>query len=382
MRLCIKAGAEVKVILTPTANQFVSKQVLSVLSKNEAQDSFFSQDQNQWNNHVELGLWADLMLIAPATANTIAKMAQGFCDNLVLATYLSARCPVMVSPAMDLDMYQHPAFEQNLSKLRSFGNIVLHAENGELASGLVGLGRMPEPQTLFEEMSHFFAAKQKFAGKTVLVTAGPTFENLDPVRFLGNYSTGKMGYAIAEEFVNQGANVILISGPCSLNSPHRLAQFISINSAQDMLDACLAEFVKADIAIMAAAVADYRPAKTEKEKIKKNEDSLFLELVKNPDILRTMGSQKRENQILVGFALETQNELEHAKVKLQKKNLDMIVLNSLRNPNAGFAHSTNQISILTKTGKQFDFELKLKTEVAADIVNVIHKQFFFNTTNQ
>lgn len=374
IRDLIKKGAEVQVLMTPSAENFVSKLTLSTLSKKPVYSDFYSKD-GTWNNHVEFALWADLMLIAPCTANTLGKMVHGICDNLVIATYMSAKCPVFIAPAMDLDMYQHPSTKQNLELAEDFGHIIIPAESGELASGLIGQGRMAEPETIANTIESFFKSSQKtknLTGKTVLITAGPTYEAIDPVRFIGNHSSGKMGFSIAEEAANRGAKVILISGPSSQQIHHQNIEIHRVTSAKEMYEQVFNYYENVDIAIASAAVADYAPKEIAKEKIKKNDDSLTIELVKNPDILKTMGD-KKDKQFLVGFALETQNEEENAKGKLQKKNLDMIVLNSLRDEGAGFKNDTNKIKIFTKTEMK-EFTLKSKDEVATDILNCIEEQ--------
>ena len=367
----IKKGAEVQVLMTPTAEQFVSKLTLSTLSKNPVYSDFYSEN-GTWNNHVELALWADVILMAPCTANTLAKMVHGTCDNLVLATYMSAKCPVFIAPAMDLDMYQHPSTKQNLELAEDFGHHIIPAEDGELASGLSGQGRMAEPETISSIIENFFHSNKNLEGKTVLITAGPTYEAIDPVRFIGNHSSGKMGFSIAEEAANRGAKVILISGPSSEKTNHENIELHRVTSAKEMFAKVFEYYEKADIAIASAAVADYAPKEIAQEKIKKNDDSLTIELVKNPDILKTMGDRKT-NQFLVGFALETQNEEENAKGKLQKKNLDMIVLNSLRDEGAGFKGATNKIKIITESSVT-EFPLKSKGEVARDILNFVEAQ--------
>ena len=368
----IKNGAEVQVILTPSAKEFVSPLTLSTLSKRKVFSEFSSQD-GEWNSHVDLALWADVMLVAPCTANTLAKMVNGICDNLVIATYLSAKCPVFIAPAMDLDMYIHPSTEQNLKLAEEYGNIIIPAEEGELASGLVGKGRMAETETIYKTIFDFFNSNQKksLAGKTVLVTAGPTYEAIDPVRFIGNHSSGKMGFAIAEEAEKRGAKVILISGPTVLRTDKNIS-LEKVNSAKEMYNAVFQHFDNTDIAIMSAAVADYAPKEVAQEKIKKNDDEMTITLVKNPDILKTMG-EKKKNQFLVGFALETQNEEENAKGKLARKNLDMIVLNSLKDSGAGFKNDTNKIKIITPS-EQKDFALKSKEDVAKDILDFVEEQ--------
>ncbi|MDO4763292.1 MAG: bifunctional phosphopantothenoylcysteine decarboxylase/phosphopantothenate--cysteine ligase CoaBC [Flavobacteriaceae bacterium] len=369
----VKNGAEIQVILTPSAKDFVSPLTLSTLSKKPVYSDFFNSN-GEWNSHIDLALWADVMLIAPCTANTLGKMVNGICDNLVIATYLSAKCPIFIAPAMDLDMYAHPSTKRNLTLAESYGHRIIPAESGELASGLVGEGRLAEIDTIFNQIVGFFQQeerKKSLSGKTILITAGPTHEAIDPVRFIGNHSSGKMGFAIAEEAQKRGAKVILVSGPTSLtaNSDIHLEK---ITSAKEMFDQVFQHYHQADIAIMSAAVADYTPKVVAQEKIKKNDEEITLTLTKNPDILKTMGEQKK-NQFLVGFALETQNEEENAKAKLERKNLDMIVLNSLKDNGAGFQHSTNKIKIITPK-EQKDFPLKSKEEVAKDILNFIEEK--------
>lgn len=367
----IKKDAEVQVLMTPSAEQFVSKLTLSTLSKNPVYSDFYSEN-GTWNNHVELAIWADVIIMAPCTANTLSKMVHGTCDNLVLATYMSAKCPVFIAPAMDLDMYQHPSTQQNLELAADFGHHIIPAEEGELASGLSGVGRMAEPENISKIIEDFFQSTQSLKGKTVLITAGPTYEALDPVRFIGNHSSGKMGFSLAEEAANRGANVILISGPSAEKTNNQNIQLHRVVSAKEMFDKVFENYENADIAIASAAVADYAPKEIAQEKIKKNDDSLTIELVKNPDILKTMGERKTK-QFLVGFALETQNEEENAKGKLKKKNLNMIVLNSLRDEGAGFKGGTNKIKIITESSLT-KFSLKSKTEVAKDILNFVEEQ--------
>lgn len=369
----VKKGAEVKVILTPSAENFVTKVTLSTLSKNAVYSDFYDQN-GTWNSHVELALWADVLLVAPCTANTLAKMVHGICDNLVIATYMSAKCPVFIAPAMDLDMYAHPSTKQNLEKAERFGHHIIPAEFGELASGLEGQGRLAEPETILQKIEDFFAQNhsKNLEGKTVLITAGPTYEAIDPVRFIGNHSSGKMGFSLAEEAVRRGAKVILISGPTSQKADHKNIEIHRVTSAKEMYDEVFKYYEKVDIAIASAAVADYAPKIVAKEKIKKSEEEFTIELVKNPDILKTMG-EKKKHQFLVGFALETQNEEENAKSKLQKKNLDMIVLNSLRDEGAGFQKDTNKVKILTHS-EQKEFSLKSKDEVAKDILDFVETQ--------
>ena len=369
----VKKGAEVKVILTPSAENFVTKVTLSTLSKNAVYSDFYDQN-GTWNSHVELALWADVLLVAPCTANTLAKMVHGICDNLVVATYMSAKCPVFIAPAMDLDMYAHPSTKENLEKAERFGHHIIPAEFGELASGLEGQGRLAEPETILQKIEDFFTQNQSknLEGKTVLITAGPTYEAIDPVRFIGNHSSGKMGFSLAEEAVKRGAKVILISGPTSQKADHKNIEIHRVTSAKEMYDEVFKYYEKVDVAIASAAVADYAPKIVAKEKIKKSEEEFTIELVKNPDILKTMG-EKKTHQFLVGFALETQNEEENAKSKLQKKNLDMIVLNSLRDEGAGFQKDTNKVKILTHS-EQKEFSLKSKDEVAKDILDFVETQ--------
>ena len=369
----VKKGAEVKVILTPSAENFVTKVTLSTLSKNAVYSDFYDQN-GTWNSHVELALWADVLLVAPCTANTLAKMVHGICDNLVIATYMSAKCPVFIAPAMDLDMYAHPSTKENLEKAERFGHHIIPAEFGELASGLEGQGRLAEPETILQKIEDFFAQNQSknLEGKTVLITAGPTYEAIGPVRFIGNHSSGKMGFSLAEEAVRRGAKVILISGPTSQKTSNKNIEIHRITSAKEMYEQVFKYYEKVDIAIASAAVADYAPKIVAKEKIKKSEEEFTIELVKNPDILKTMG-EKKTHQFLVGFALETQNEEENAKSKLQKKNLDMIVLNSLRDEGAGFQKDTNKVKILTHS-EQKEFSLKSKDEVAKDILDFVETQ--------
>ncbi|NML58165.1 bifunctional phosphopantothenoylcysteine decarboxylase/phosphopantothenate--cysteine ligase CoaBC [Chryseobacterium cheonjiense] len=369
----IKKGAEVQVIMTPDAEHFVTKLSISTLSKKPVYSDFYS-DNGTWNSHVEMALWADVMIMAPCTANTLSKMVHGMCDNLVIATYMSAKCPVFIAPAMDLDMYAHPSTRRNLELAESFGHVIIPAETGELASGLSGQGRMSEPSTISRIIEDFFNSeiKKTLEGKTVLITAGPTYEAIDPVRFIGNHSSGKMGFSLAEEASKRGARVILISGPSAEQAVHKNIELHKVISAKEMLAKVFEFYDSADVGIASAAVADYAPKEVAKEKIKKNDDNLTIELIKNPDILKTMG-EKKTHQFLVGFALETQNEEENAKAKFEKKNLDMIVLNSLRDEGAGFKNDTNKIKIFTRTEKK-EFDLKSKDEVAKDILNCIEDQ--------
>lgn len=374
IRDLIKNGAEVQVIMTPSAKEFVTPLTFSTLSKKPVYSDFFTKN-GEWNSHIELALWADIMLIAPCTANTLAKMVTGICDNLVIATYLSAKCPVLIAPAMDLDMYAHPSTKKNLNLAKEYGHLIIPAEEGELASGLVGKGRLAEPETILSYIINQLTIndkkKSKLNKKTILITAGPTYEAIDPVRFIGNHSSGKMGFAIAEEAQKRGAKVILITGPTSLNSTENI-EIHRVTSAKEMFDKVFSFYKNVDIAISSAAVADYAPKVIATEKIKKNDDNLIIELVKNPDILKTMG-EKKQNQFLVGFALETQNEEENAKGKLKQKNLDMIVLNSLKDTGAGFKGDTNKIKIITHT-EQKEFALKSKTDVAKDILDFVEEK--------
>lgn len=371
VRLLIKAGAHVQVIMTPASCAFITPLTLATLSKRPVYIEF-EKDFGQWTNHVELGLWADAIIMAPATANTLAKMASGICDNLVMATYLSAKCPVFFAPAMDLDMFIHPSTTRNIGLLKSYGNIEIEAEEGELASGLVGKGRMAEPENIIKQLDNHFSSSLDFTGKTILITAGPTYEPIDPVRFIGNHSSGKMGFDIASEAANRGAKVILVSGPSNYQISHENVEVIRVMSAQQMYDACMNVFDKVDIVVGAAAVADYKPKHVADQKIKKNDDTFTIELEKNPDILASLGQVKKQ-QFMVGFALETQNEIEYAKSKIKKKNLDLIVLNSLNDKGAGFAKATNKVTFIDKDFNIFPQELKLKEAVAKDIMDQILK---------
>jgi phosphopantothenoylcysteine decarboxylase/phosphopantothenate--cysteine ligase len=376
VRLFVKAGAQVKVVMTPASKDFVTPLTLSTLSKNPVYSTFYNEEgenENVWNSHVDLGLWADYMLVAPATANTLSKMANGVCDNLLLATYLSAKCKVYFAPAMDLDMYRHPSTKQSIDKLKNFGNVFIAPTSGELASGLVGEGRMQEPENIISFIENDILSTLPLYKKTVLITAGPTYELIDPVRFIGNFSSGKMGFELANEAANLGASVILISGPSNEEVKHNTIQRINVVSAQDMYNEVHKYFKNSNIAILAAAVADYKPKAVSEQKIKKTTQSLTLELEQTKDILASVGKIK-ENQILVGFALETSNELENAKIKLEKKNLDLIVLNSLNDKGAGFQLSTNKITIIDKHNNVNNFELKSKEAVAKDIFAEILKQ--------
>ncbi|MFB5945186.1 bifunctional phosphopantothenoylcysteine decarboxylase/phosphopantothenate--cysteine ligase CoaBC [Albibacterium profundi] len=370
LRLLVKAGANVQVIMTQDAVNFITPLSLSTLSKRPVLTDYFNAKTGEWNNHVDLGLWADLVLIAPASANSIAKFATGICDNLLSAVYLSARCPVYLAPAMDLDMWAHPSTQSNISRLNSYGNHLIQPAKGELASGLFGEGRLAEPEEIVDHLQKELKTELRFRGKKVLVTAGPTHEAIDPVRFIGNHSSGKMGYAIAHVLQDMGAEVTLISGPSYEQVPNGV-KLIKITSAQELLDACLENFDNTDITVMSAAVADYRPKVIADQKIKKKSDSLSIELEKTRDILKTLGTRKTDKQILIGFALETQNEIENAEGKLVSKNLDFIVLNSLQDQGAGFAGDQNKITIINRTGEHYHFELKAKVDVAKDIANHI-----------
>lgn len=372
VRLFIKAGAHVQVIMTPASKDFVTPLTLSTLSKNPVHSTFYNEedDNAQWNNHVELGLWADLMLIGPATANTLSKMVNGNCDNLLIATYLSAKCPVYFAPAMDLDMYKHPSTVASFHTLKQFGDIIIPAEMGQLASGLSGEGRMAEPENIIAFLENDLESKLPLRGKKILVTAGPTYEAIDPVRFIGNHSSGKMGFDIAESAANYGAEVILISGPTHLNTINPVINLIRVTSAKEMYDACHKYFNSVDVAICAAAVADYKPKFVAEQKIKKTEASLTIELEKTQDILASLGKIK-QNQFLIGFALETENEIENAKLKIQKKNLDLIVLNSLQDEGAGFGKATNKITFIDKDFIVEPMDLKSKELVANDIMNKV-----------
>lgn len=372
VRLFIKAGAQVQVVMTPASKDFVTPLTLSTLSKNPVYSSFYNDESENclWNNHVELGLWADIMLIAPATANTLSKMANGVCDNLLIACYLSAKCPVYFAPAMDLDMYKHPSTAASFALLEKNKNTIIPAEIGELASGLSGKGRMAEPENIISFLENDLESKLPLRGLRILVTAGPTFEAIDPVRFIGNHSSGKMGYDIAFQAAQLGAQVVLISGPSHQKITHHLVTLIQVTTAQQMLDACLEYYKNVDVVIAAAAVADFRPKNVASQKIKKTNASLSIELEKTTDILATLGS-KKQNQFLIGFALETENEIENAKLKIKKKNLDLIVLNSLNDQGAGFSKPTNKVTFIDSNFYTEFKELKLKEEVAKDILEKV-----------
>jgi phosphopantothenoylcysteine decarboxylase / phosphopantothenate---cysteine ligase len=375
VRLFIKAGAHVQVIMTPASKDFITPLTLSTLSKNPVHSSFYQDENNEtWNNHVELGLWADLMVIAPATANTLSKMANGACDNLLIATYLSAKCPVYFAPAMDLDMYVHPSTLESFKALKLFGNTIIPAENGELASGLSGEGRMAEPENIIAFLEADLDSKLPLKGKKILITAGPTYEAIDPVRFIGNHSSGKMGFDIAQSAANFGATVILVAGPTHFKIENDLVKVIPVVSAQEMYEACHNYFDGVDVAIAAAAVADYKPTNIALNKIKKASDNVTIELERTKDILASLGQIKKK-QFLIGFALETENEIENAKLKIQKKNLDLIVLNSLQDEGAGFGKLTNKITFIDKNFKVEPMELKSKEAVADDILNKVIEHY-------
>lgn len=371
-RLLIKAGAEVQVVMTPSAKEFITPVTLSALTGKPVVSEFFTANTGEWHSHVDLGLWADAMVIAPATACTIGKMAHGVADNMLVTTYLSAKAPVFIAPAMDLDMMAHPSTQANLDLLRSYGNHIIEPASGELASHLVGKGRMEEPENILRVLEEFFAKGEPLKGKRALVTAGPTYEKIDPVRFIGNYSSGKMGYALADELASRGAEVTLVSGPVSVSTNHPRINVVKVESARQMLAEAEKAFPESDITVLTAAVADYAPAAVADRKIKREDSEVpVINLVKNPDIAATLGARKHPGQLIIGFALETDNEETHALDKIRRKNLDAICLNSLRIPGAGFAVDTNLVTILTADGRKLPGELKSKREVAADIVDFI-----------
>lgn len=371
VRLLIKEGAEVKVVMTELAKQFITPLTMATLSKHPVMVEFYNPENGDWHSHVDMGLWADLYLIAPATANTIGKMAHGIADNLLLTTYLSAKCPVMVAPAMDLDMYRHPATQQNLSILKGYGNIVIEPEEGELASGLIGKGRMAEPEEIVCFIQRYFKQHRDFAGKKVLLTAGPTYEKIDPVRFIGNYSSGKMGFALAEELAGRGAEVTLVVGPVALKTAHSGIRRIDVESAAQMYEQVMAHTVSNDVVISCAAVADFTPIQRADVKLKRGKEQLTLELQPTVDIAAALGAQKKSGQVLVGFALETNDEESHAIQKLHTKNLDLIVLNRLKDENACFGYDTNKVTMIDRDEKQYHYNLKSKQAVAKDIVDRI-----------
>ncbi len=375
IRLLVQRGAEVKVIMTPLAKKFITPLTMATLSKNPILVDFFDPTNGNWNSHVDLGTWADALLIAPATANTLAKMATGIADNLLLTTYLSARCPVFIAPAMDLDMFAHPTTKQNLNTLKSFGNYVIEPTVGELASGLEGKGRMEEPENIVRQLNDFFFPKD-MQGKKVLITAGPTYEMIDPVRFIGNYSSGKMGFALAENCARRGAEVTLVCGPVNLSTPYKNIERINVESAQEMHKVVMSRFEQVDGAILCAAVADFTPVSPAETKMKRGKDNLIIELKPSVDIAAEIGKVKRHEQFVVGFALETNDEEANAISKMERKNFDFIVLNSLRDPNSGFGFDTNKVTILHRSGLKKQFELKSKLDVADDIVKEINTLIF------
>jgi phosphopantothenoylcysteine decarboxylase/phosphopantothenate--cysteine ligase len=371
LRLLVREGAEVQVVITPAGKEFITPVTLSALSGKPVISEYFGAGDGTWNSHVDLGLWADAMLVAPATAASLGKMAQGIADNMLITTYLSAKCPVFIAPAMDLDMFAHPSTQRNLAILNEYGNTIIEPQTGQLASGLEGKGRMEEPENILETVVDFFNRKKKLLNKTFLVSAGPTFEKIDPVRFIGNYSSGKMGYAIAEELAARGARVQLVSGPVSVTIQNPGVQLISVESATEMYNECIQRFPRCNGAVMSAAVADFAPVSPESLKTKRGNTNWNIELQPTRDIAEALGKMKSDKQLLAGFALETNDELENAQRKLQKKNLDFIVLNSLNDAGAGFRVDTNKITIIDKNNNQQTFELKSKKEVAADIVEKI-----------
>lgn len=372
VRLLVTQGAEVKIVMTPLAKQFITPLTLATLAKNPIYVDFFNPENGEWNSHVSLGMWADAYLIAPATANTIGKMANGIADNLLLTSYLSAKCPVFVAPAMDLDMYAHPALQKNIETLKSYGVHFIDAEDGELASGLVGKGRLAAPERIVESLDTFFNGQMSLTGKKVMVTAGPTYEKIDAVRFIGNYSSGKMGYAIAEECASRGAEVVLVSGPTSLNVHNSNIKLVRVNSAREMYEACNQEFPQCNAAVLSAAVADFTPQNVSDAKIKRKDNNLEITLKPTDDIAASLGKQKGD-RVLVGFALEKENELENAIGKLERKNFDFIVLNSMNDKGAGFNHDTNKITIINRSKEVKNYDLKSKVMVAKDIVDEIEK---------
>ena len=368
-RLLIKAGAEVQIVITPAGKEFITPVTLSALTGKPVVSEFFTANDGTWHSHVDLGQWADLMLIAPATASTLGKMANGVADNMLITTYMSMKAPVMIAPAMDLDMFAHPATTRNLEILRSYGNIIIEPAAGELASHLIGKGRMEEPEKILSAVEDFFNQQETLSKKKILITAGPTYEKIDPVRFIGNYSSGKMGFALAEECARRGAEVVLVAGPVSLKVNHHNIKRIDVESAEEMYNASVKEFPGMDAAILCAAVADFRPSEQYSQKVKRGEDLLTISLVPNKDIAASLGKMKKANQLLIGFALETNDEETNALKKMAKKNLDYIVLNSLNDAGAGFKYDTNKVAILKKNGERKDFGLKSKYEVASDIID-------------
>ncbi|MCR5455638.1 MAG: bifunctional phosphopantothenoylcysteine decarboxylase/phosphopantothenate--cysteine ligase CoaBC [Bacteroidales bacterium] len=375
LRLLIKAGAEVRVLMTEAAKKFVQPLTFATLSKNPVYTEFFNPENGEWHSHVKLALWADLYIVAPATANSIAKMANGIADNLLLTTCLSARCPIMIAPAMDMDMYANPATQANIATLRSRGYIVAEAGEGFLASGLSGKGRMAEPEEIMDHVTNFFTDHYSMKGRHILITAGPTRENIDPVRFITNYSTGKMGYAIAEELASRGAKVTLISGPVQITAHNAAISVVHVSSAEEMYQKCVEQYPQCDGAVMTAAVADFTPITTSDSKIKKTGDDMTLHLVPTKDIAAALGVMKQKHQVLVGFALETDNEMQNAQKKLESKNFDFIVLNSLKDKGAGFGYDTNKVTIVSRTKGVVNYDLKPKTQVAKDIADQIEEEF-------
>ncbi len=380
VRLLVKAGAEVRVVLSPSARDFVTPLSLSTLSKNPVYWEYYDKEseRGEWHNHVEMGLWADLLVLAPLTANSLAKIAQGQSDNFLMAVYLSVKCPVFFAPAMDLDMYKHPATQNNIDTLKSFGHHFIPAESGELASGLNGEGRMAEPETILMHINTYLLEQAPLAGKKILITAGPTYEAIDPVRFIGNRSSGKMGMALAEAAVQKGADVTLVLGPSALESDQKAIQIIRVESTQEMLAAASEHFKEADWAIFSAAVSDFRPKNPAHQKIKKKtgQEEMRLDLIKNPDILKTLAAEKRVDQVVIGFALETENALENAQNKLHTKNCDWIVLNSPDQSERGFGHDTNEVRLIGKNQEQIALSLKLKKELAHEILDILHQHHF------
>lgn len=373
VRLLVKEGAEVKVVMTELAKQFITPLTMATLSKHPVMVEFYNPENGDWHSHVDMGLWADLYLIAPATANTIGKMAHGIADNLLLTTYLSAKCPVMVAPAMDLDMYRHAATQRNLDILREYGNLIIEPAEGELASGLTGKGRMAEPEEIVCYIRHYFDVSRELTGKKVLVTAGPAYEKIDPVRFIGNYSTGKMGFALAEEFANRGAEVILVAGPVTLAAVHPAIRRIDVESAAQMYEQVMAQAPDCDVVVSCAAVADFTPLERAGTKMKRGSEQLVLELQPTQDIAAALGRLKKAGQVLVGFALETNDEIVHAIQKLHKKNLDLIVLNSLKDAHACFGYDTNKVTMIDRDEQEYHYELKTKQAVAGDIADRVVK---------
>ena len=371
VRLLVKEGAEVQVIMTPSAKDFITPLTLSTLAKRPVIIEPFNADTGEWSNHVELGRWADIMIVAPASANTLSKMASGIADNFVTTCYLAAKCPVFFAPAMDLDMFHHPSVQRNIETLLSFGNLLISPQEGELASGLCGAGRMEEPDQIIQILSDHFSSEKDFLNKKVLVTAGPTYEPIDPVRYIGNYSSGKMGFSVAEILARRGADVTLVTGPTVLDTPARIKHRVDVHTAEQMAEECFHIAEQCDIIVMAAAVADYSPSNPAGSKVKKSEPFISIDLKRNTDILAELGRRKTKNQILAGFALETDHEKDNALAKLQNKNLDLIVLNSLNDDGAGFNTDTNKVSILLSSGVVYDYPLKDKAQVAYDIANII-----------